>query len=73
MVVRKLLTSHGIDILPITVDEILRSENVVGYWPLICDLAETDNSENLLIEIAKLWITIRGFSYAGNLIEQYMK
>ena len=30
-----------------------------------------DESDTLLTEVAKLWITIRGFSYAGNLIERY--
>ena len=34
---------------------------------------DEDVSQNLLRSIIQLWVTIRGFSYAGALVEQYKR
>lgn len=68
---RKYLKGQKIEIDE-ALDEIICSENVMMCWSLICggDMEE-DESDKLLNKIAELWITVRGFSYAGNLFEQY--
>ena len=52
------------------VSEIISSENVMSCWSVVCNL-ETTKSDKLLAYIAEAWVQLRGFSYVGNLIEQY--
>ena len=66
---RKFLYRQGVDISK-AVEAILSSEQVLSCWSLICNL-QTEKSDKLLIDIAQKWITLRGYSYTGNLIEQY--
>ena len=42
-------------------------------WSMICDLGEDDLDQDLLKEIASLWITTRGFSKARRVKEDYKK
>ena len=50
----------------------MSSENVVSCWSIICNL-EARLSDNLLTQLAKNWVTLRGFAYTENLFEQYKK
>ena len=52
--------------------KIFSSEQVASCWSLICFL-ESDTSDKLLLQLTELWVTIRGFSYVSNLVEQYKK
>lgn len=52
------------------IHEIMSYENVLSCWSIICTL-ETTKSDKLLSRIAEMWVTLRGFSYVGNLVEQY--
>ena len=70
LTMRKCMCGKSIDIC-LAISNILSSENVLSCWNLICHNLTDDKSDILLTKIAELWVTIRGFSYAGNLIEQY--
>ena len=67
------MTGQKIDITK-AVEEMVCSEQVLQCWCVICsgqcDL-EQDEPEILLSKLAEMWVTIRGFSYTGNLLEQY--
>ena len=43
---------------------------MLSCWSVVCNL-ETTKSDKLLAYIAEAWVQLRGFSYVGNLIEQY--
>ena len=71
LTIRKYLHGHNIDISK-AIEEILNCENILAYWSMICnDNLEADESDMLLAKIAELWLTLRGFSYTSNLLEQY--
>ena len=49
-------------------------ENVLFYWTLIgldCDTENEDMNQELLPHIAKLWITVQGFSLTKAWMEDY--
>lgn len=65
-------TKHGINIEEV-IDFILKDNEVQLSWTtLAADLSEED-SFKLSRSIVRLWVTIRGFSYASTLVEQYKK
>jgi len=49
------------------------NENVRFYWDLIADFQNESDSLQLLQEAINLWHTIRGFSVASKLFEDYKK
>ena len=50
---------------------ILENEDVQFHWCLVgCDW-EKEEAEALLQEVVKLWVTIRGFSYASAWVEKF--
>ena len=51
--------------------EIIEDGDVQFLWALVCTSLDNDMAEILLFEIVKLWITLRGFAYASNIVEQY--
>ena len=47
-------------------------ELVQFYWTLLSvDIESEEEAVKLLKEVIGLWLTIRGFSIAGTLMEQY--
>lgn len=46
-------------------------QNVQLHWALITDLVDEQQSSELLQEVVGLWFTVRGFSIAKKLFEQY--
>ena len=68
----QLSTKHGINVEEV-IDFILQDNEVQLSWiTLAADLSEED-SFKLSRSIVRLWVTIRGFSYASTLVEQYKK
>ena len=52
----------------------VQDEDVQFHWALINqDIDKPEDAEVLLIEIVKLWVTIRGFSLAASWMEEYKK
>jgi len=49
------------------------SENVRLHWMLICDLSNEAECLELLQNVIEIWFTVRGFSLAGKLFEDYKK
>lgn len=47
------------------------NQNVQFHWALITDLSDEQQSTELLQEVVGLWYTVRGFSTAKTLFEQY--
>ena len=53
-------------------DSITSDDDVYYYWSFVSqDIDDEDASQELLYEIASLWVTIRGFSLASTWLEQY--
>ena len=50
---------------------ITQDDGVQFWWALVCASLDNDLAEMLLQKIAQLWITIRGYSYASSIVEQY--
>ena len=50
---------------------ITQDDDVQFWWALVCASLDNDLAEMLLQKIAQLWITIRGYSYASSIVEQY--
>ena len=69
-IMRRFLTGRSVNIGK-AIAEIMNSDNVLQCWSLICTTLEPEESDILLSKLTELWVTIRGFSYAGNLLEQY--
>ena len=68
----RLSTNHGINTEEI-IDFILKDNEFQLNWTnLATDLNEED-SFDLSKSIVRLWVTIRGFSYASTIVEQYKK
>ena len=57
------------DIISQTFDD----PNVVFHWDLISEIPEEAQSLELLREVIDLWFTIRGFSVANKLFEEYKR
>jgi len=55
------------------ISQIMGNPLVEFYWNLISDGLKTDWSSQLLNEICTLWFTIRGFSVASKLLEDYKR
>ena len=56
------------------IQELLGDEDVQFFWSMLSiDISDPDAALELLQDVAKLWITIRGFSIAGAWMEQYKK
>eukprot|EP00731_Ephydatia_muelleri_P023298 Em0015g881a len=53
------------------VELILNNEDVLFLWSIISNSWDQDCSSELLERMVKLWITLRGFSLCGALMEQY--
>ena len=51
-------------------DEVTSVTNIQFYWSIIFVDLDEDVGQALLVEIAQLWLTVRGFSIAGALVEQ---
>ena len=47
--------------------------NVVFHWDLVSDISDEAHSLELLREVIELWFTIRGFSIANQLFEDYKR
>lgn len=78
--VRNLLPSHVIRpsdkeaFKTAVIDKVVQDEDVQFHWALINqDIDKPEDAEVLLIEIVKLWVTIRGFSLAASWMEEYKK
>ena len=52
---------------------VMTNKDVLYFWKLAVDLPDEATSTELLQEVVKLWITIRGFSITSHLFEQYKK
>ena len=65
-----LSSNHGID-KEVVVDCLHSDNDVQFYWSMIAVELDEEVSQNLLRDIIHLWVTIRGFSYASILVEQY--
>ena len=51
----------------------LHADDVQFYWSMLTADLDEEVSEHILRDIIRLWVTIRGFSYASTLVEQYKK
>ena len=52
----------------------MQNEDVQFHWVLLSqDIDDPQNGEALLVEIVKLWVTIRGFSLAASWMEEYKR
>ena len=50
----------------------LESQDVQFYWYLLSsEIEEEEANKELLHMIIDLWVTIRGFSFAKSILEQY--
>lgn len=50
---------------------VLADDDVQFWWSLVCATLENDLANVLLEKIARLWITLRGFSFSSAIVEQY--
>ena len=58
----------------VIIKAIVQNEDVQFRWVLLSqDIDDPHNGEALLVEIVKLWVTIRGFSLAASWMEEYKK
>jgi hypothetical protein len=56
------------------IEKVVQDEDVQFHWALINqDIDKPEDAEALLVEIVKLWVTIRGFSLAASWMEEYKK
>ena len=53
--------------------EVVGDENVLFMWEIAADLPDNRVAISLLREAAQEWFTIRGFSVASQLLEQYKR
>ena len=78
--VRNLLPSHVIRpsdkeaFQRTVIDKVVQDEDVQFHWALINqDIDNPEDAEVLLLEVVKLWVTVRGFSLAASWMEGYKK
>ena len=55
------------------ISQIVGNPFIDFYWNLITDGLKSHWSSQLLSEISTLWFTIRGFSVASKLLEDYKR
>ena len=54
--------------------ELAHNEDILFHWSIVSvDIDDNEIAQELLIEVLKLWVTIRGFSVAGMWNEQYKR
>ena len=53
------------------IDDVACDSGIQFHWSTIAADLDEDASKMLLVEVVKLWLTIRGFSTAGAFVEQY--
>ena len=53
--------------------EVVSSENVRFHWEVATTEEINDYTLELLHEVVNLWFTVRGFSIASRLLEEYKK
>ena len=76
MCVRRHLTIGGTDKMDETfktklIDIVFNNDDVLFYWCLASQMEGDEAADTCLAMIVKMWITIRGFSFAKNIIEMY--
>ena len=77
MVLRQFLKgmteNHGLEKDKVT--NVIYDDNEVQYFWSIMSIIDIDeeSSERLLKDIIRLWITVRGFSYASSIVEDYKR
>ena len=50
------------------------NEDVQFYWAILSqEVDDPDDSEELLNEVVKLWVTVRGFSITASWMESYKR
>ena len=68
--IKDMSDNHGIDKDKV-INFIHNDNEIQFYWAMMTfDIDET-TSQTVLMEIIKLWVTIRGFSYASTIVEHY--
>ena len=57
------------------VTNVIYDDNKVQYfWSMMSFIdIDEESSERLLKDIIRLWITVRGFSYASSIVEDYKR
>ena len=53
------------------IENVITNEDVLFWWALVTAKLENDLADILLKKIVKHWITLRGFSFCKNIVEQY--
>ena len=73
MVLPNLVSSESTS-LEDTVEKILNDDDIQWEWCLLSqDIDSSDESAEVLKDIVKLWVTVRGFSIAASWLEAYKK
>ena len=52
-------------------EHILKNEDVLFHWSIVACDWEQEEAEALLQQVVKMWVTIRGFSYASAWVEKF--
>ena len=52
-------------------EHILKNEDVQFHWSIVACDWEEEEAEALLEQVVKMWVTIRGFSYASAWVEKF--
>lgn len=55
------------------ISETIDDENLIFLWEVATDMSHGRQSSKLLQEVVELWYTIRGYSIASKILEQYKK
>lgn len=53
--------------------EMVKDSDVQFWWALVCVGLDNDLAEILLKKFVKLWVTLRGFSYASDSIRNVLR
>ena len=64
--------NHGIDKGKV-VSLICDDTEVQFLWATLTFDLEEETSQNILLDVVKLWVTVRGFGFASRLVEQYKR
>lgn len=52
---------------------LLEDSSIQFYWSMMAFDFDTNTAQNVLQDVIKLWITIRGHSYASAIVEEYKR